>query len=561
LVARGRSTRWAVGLAAFIGAATFSVGLVETAAAGAGPEVADAAPYRVPASDPGPASLPTEPSSEEADAQILPTAPPSPEPAVPHGDVVETIVPEGADAGNVEPAEIVAPATASPESRSRTDIDGWARESTEWTLARTGYRQGAPNPLDVPHDRFISRTQLLVRATHVRGRWFEATVSGVLGYSFREQGPSTTDAFDGVNGQATAADVQADLRELYIGLFSKYVDFRIGQQRVAWGRADLQSPNDVLNARDLRDPILTESELRHVPTPLLRADVDLGAVGVELVGSPIFVPDVYDVYGTNWAAIQQDAPATVKALLANVWPSFDPAKQGELNALLHESKLPAANFTAPSGGAKVSASLGWADVDFYYHYGFDSTPLVSPNASALSLLLAPTQPLSATYIHRHHIGFDAAVPAGPLALRLDAAYETQRVYYHVDDLTSLSSPSFLAIASIEYQTGDIDKVVLFEATYNRIVDTLDKSLLGYDQDSFAIAGTVRWPLWEGWAVDLRGLAGVEPVSFTLEPALRWKINDAVLVKGGGVLLAGENNSVGWYYRHNTCVFLQVKYSF
>jgi hypothetical protein len=563
LVLRLRA-RVAVGLAAFVGASACPLVVVGTASArgDVGAKGVDAGRGSTPPSVQAPIPQATRTQPERVDEQAVPPAPTSPPSATsPQTDVVEVIGPEETVGKEAPPATPSVTGPAKPKNPpDRFEVAGWMRESSEWLLAPSGFRQDAPSPLDVPHDRFISRSQIFVRASHVRERWFEATVSGVLGYSFREEGPSGANAFDGINGQASTADLQVDLRELYVGFFSTYFDFRIGQQRVAWGRADLQSPNDVLNARDLRDPILSETELRHVPTPLLRADIDMGAATLQLVGTPVFVPDVYDVYGTNWAAIQEDAAPAVKTLFASVWPRSDPTKQAQFDALVHDTQLPAANWTAPSGGAKVSTVVGGTDLDFYYHYGFDSTPYVSFNPSPISLLLTPTQPFSATYVRRHHVGFDAATTAGPLGLRIDVGYDTMRVYYHAD-FTSLSSPSVTAVASIEYQTGDIDKVILLEATYNRLVDGLDKPLLGYDQNSFGIAGTFRWPLWEGWAIDLRGLAGVEPVSFAMQPALRWKLSDSVFLKAGMALLGGEKNSLGWYYRHNTSAFLQAKYLF
>ena len=557
-------TRLVVWLVSWVGALAFSMRTVAQASGQGEPTV-----------DGGPA--------EAAPAPVLAPlpAPEGPKVPEPSNDVVETIVPTVGDAAELGLTTEHARVEARPERAvDRTDVAGWARESGEWTLTQSGYRQGSPNPFDVPHDRLVSRTQLYARASHLRGHWFEATVSGLLGYSFREQGPLDAGGFNGVNGQSTRADAEVDLRELYIGLFSKHVDLRIGQQRVAWGRADLQSPNDVLNARDLRDPILAEPELRHVPTPLVRLDIDLGHLNVEIVGTPVFVPDVYDVYGANWSPIQEGAPAAIKGLFGSVWPLVDPTKQEQLGALLHDTQLPASNWTAPSAGTKLSTVIAGMDLDLYYHYGFDTTPYVaiSPSFGAflgtlnfqtfrpsdltpvLQELDAGIQPFSATYIRRHHVGFDATATAGPVVLRLDGAYETQRVYYHVK-FTSFSSPTALGVASVEYQTGDIDKVLLLEGTYTRIVDQPDAPLLGYHQDSYGVAGTLRWPIGGGIAIDLRGLVGIEPVSFALQPAFRWKLNDSFFLKAGAVLLGGEEESVGWYYRHNTSAFVQAKYSF
>ncbi len=505
-----------------------------------------------------PVPTPSRTPLTDATAPREATAPPEATP--PESDVIETIVPSG-DAQKADTTTPPFPATAAPHDADRTDIGGWARESSEWTLTTSGYRKGAPSPLDVPHDRLISRTQLYLHASHVRGDWFEATVSGVVGYSLREQGPSGAASFDGVNGQATSGEAEISLRELYLGLYSRHVDFRIGQQRVAWGRADLQSPNDVLNARDLRDPILTETELRHIPTPLLRLDIDLGSVNVELAVTPVFIPDLYDVYGTNWSAIQQDSSPEIKQQFASAWQLVDATKQSQFNALAHDTGLPAANWTAPSGGTKLSTTLGGIDLDAYYHYGFDTTPyvLIAPTGPSLAMALLGV-PISATYVRRHHVGLDATGTAGPLVFRLDAAYESERVYYHVL-FSSFESPTALGVASVEYQTGDIDKVLLVEAIYNHLFNPPDLPLLGYERDSYAVAATFRWPIGAGFAVDLRSLVGITPTSFVLQPAFRWKLSDALFLKVGTVLLGGEEDSVGWYYRHNTSAFVQAKYSF
>ena len=55
------------------------------------------------------------------------------------------------------------------------------------------------------------------------------------------------------------------------------------------------SPNDVINARDNRDPFVSETELRRIPSLLARADLDLGFGSLQLVLAPIYDADVADV--------------------------------------------------------------------------------------------------------------------------------------------------------------------------------------------------------------------------------------------------------------------------
>src|SRR5262249_14399107 len=153
----------------------------------------------------------------------------------------------------------------------------------------------------VPYDPLVARQQLYVHMRYARGRSFEAVASGLLAHTLFEEPPAgPTTSFNGFNGQATHTNFESSARELYLGLFAQSADLRVGLQRIAWGRGDIISPNDVLNARDLRDPLLAETEALHIPTFAIRSDFDFGGgASLQLVVQPFFEPDRIDVYGTN----------------------------------------------------------------------------------------------------------------------------------------------------------------------------------------------------------------------------------------------------------------------
>src|SRR5262249_29337364 len=141
--------------------------------------------------------------------------------------------------------------------------------------------------------------------------------------------------FDESRGQFEATPL-----ELYIGLSWPGLDLRIGQQRVAWGRSDVRSPNDVLNRRDLRDPLLAEPELRDLPTPLVRGDIELGFGSLELVFAPFFFPDRFDLFGSNWALVQPDAPPPLRGFFGLLTRAVDPALEAMLQPLLTQTSGP-----------------------------------------------------------------------------------------------------------------------------------------------------------------------------------------------------------------------------
>ena len=515
------------------------------------------------------------------------------------GDVVESIEPSG------DSTEAAAPA-AEPEAKlpdARVTLSGYARQSLELVygeLARETRTstEAAPSCATDPtpclwRDVFLSRSQLVLSASYLQKRHFEATVSGVLGYTLHVA--QRAHRYSAGIVDLARGELDPQLRDAYVAFFWPAVDLRIGQQRVAWGRADFQSPNDVINARDLRDPFFSETELRHQPTPVIRSSVTAGPVTFEGVVSPFFIPDRFDVYGSSWAAIQRQAPNEYQAFLGGASLLVDPSIEREFAQLWQHSARPLDNGKGTSAGTKISAELPGIDLSAYYHYGYDRTPYVRLDPAFLEYLYGATgaeprpfppndatpftplpqlindlrpnrSPISARYLRRHHVGFDLAAPLGPFVLRLDTAYESRRVFYRLN-FNSFATPAVLGVAAVEYQNGSLGDLILVEFLAQHLLHepvrdpATDLPLLAYERTTTAVAGTLRWTLGESWGVDLRGLVGINPETYALQPALRYNPTDSVTLRLGALIVSGEERSFGWYYGDNDSAFVQLRYGF
>jgi hypothetical protein len=541
-------------------------------------------------------AAPPEPPAPPSEITVEGAAPPDAEPGS-EGDLVETIDPDAPAPAPSPPPAGAAPAAAAalappppplivdtpfgpaPAEPDRFELHGWARQSLEIGLSKRDPGSNDADPTALPYDQLTTKSQLFMRARYSHAHWFEADISGVVSYSVLEQAPErATTAFNGFNGESARGVLEPALNELYIGFFMPHLDIRIGQQRVAWGNTDLASPNDVVNARDLRDPFVGESELQHIPTFMLRADLDLGFATVQGIVQPVYTPDRYDVYGSNWAGIQPDAPAWMRGLANLARRSLDPTLQESAQRLFLATRYPKSDFTEPVLGARLSWSGSGVDVNTYYQYGFDG-PLVQidPTFAAnfasldfnhagladldpwLAAVDAGQHPLQSTYVRRHHLGLDVATALGPFAFRFDFAYESKRVFFQ-RDLTGWVTPTVGGVLSAEYQTADKDKLALLELVYLSLIDAPPAPLLIYDRNTVAVGADVRWPLWRSLGFEVRGLAGINPQSYTVQPELNLKVDDWVL-SGGALWLDGERYSLGQYFRRNVEGYAKLKLLF
>ncbi len=443
-----------------------------------------------------------------------------------------------------------------PEIPDRILLLGWARSHTAIGLAKQ-----SNDPLDPPYDRTTSRQQLYLSARYQRAKKFAATASGLLEWSLFDH----RSAFE------------ATVRELYVGAFYNHVDLRIGNQRIPWGKGDAISPNDILNPRELRDPVLTDPELRRIPTFAARADLNSGNHALQLVVQPFFQPGRYDLYGSNWSEIQPSSPEPYRGFFRLLSQLFDPTLHDQVQQLFAQTSLP----RTPSAGARYTFTGHGLDASAYYHFGYGDTPVVTldPDFAAaisqidwanatpstlspvLDLLDAGKKPFTADFVRRHHVGVDGVTTVGSFAIKLDAAYETRRVFYR-PDLVSFTSPSIQAVTSIEYQSGELGKLVLVEGIYQRILDPLPaEGLLGYQQDTAGVALVARWTVFDVIEGEVRAVAVAAPSSTVLQPQIAYKPRSGNLTLAiGGLLMRGEPTSVGDYYGRNDYVYGLFKYS-
>lgn len=458
---------------------------------------------------------------------------------------------------------------AAPEvSESSTELLGWARAALSYDFPRDAPTQGSLDPR-TPHDAVLDRSTLYLRFRHRRGAGLSFVASGALEHRIRwrdvpEQPPGQ------VTDKAWRYQLEPRLQELYLGIYKAPLDLTLGQQRIAWGRNEILAINDVINPQDLRDPLLIPEELRYKPTLAVRADLALGESSLQLVLVPFFQPHSFEFYGTNWALVQDGAPAAYRAVLQQVGES--PAG----NALFSGERGVSASLSQAAAALRFSWRLGTVEVTHYYHQGLDYTPRWSVDSEQLAALLDPallqdataralafarfSETVSVTYQRRHHLGLSLVGEAGPFILYGEGAFDSRKVFI-TQALTTAVHPWATALIGLEYQHA-FDQVIDLALSYGRVLprDGAPPPLLWSERDTLGSALSLRWGLTEELSLEGQGGVGLIPFGVSGRLGLHWK-HEHLSWRAGAVIMTGEKFSYGGYFSANQGLFADLRYLF
>ena len=507
------------------------------------------------------------------------------------GDVVE-VIDEAASPG--EPAKPPVMIAKEVPRADKFELRGFSR-----LMIAGGLSPARVTPVNavvddrVGYDRAAATQQAFLDLRYTRGSAIQVVVSGSLSYS-----AYLVDNRAGAGGEGL--EVQSGrpepvLREAYLGLYGERIDVRIGQQRIVWGNSDGIRPNDVLNARDLRSRLQLDTELLDLPTLAARVDLDLGLATLGVVAQPFFTPDRSSLYGSNWSLIQGDAPIAHRRLLGSYSQGRDRADVESFQNGLSSGGASKGALDGASVGTSLRFDNGKVSGSFYYQWGRDRTPFtyLEPqlakeletadpnglNGAVLDALIKQQRrasslyggPLVVQYVRRHHVGADISTTAGPFVLRADAAYDSASTFVARQTLNSVARPTAQGVAGIEYQTGDLFKMIALEAWYMRlmgpdlpIVPVLDQansgSLLFVQENNVGFANLVRWRLSGDFIVEVQSLLGIAPRSYMVRPEVGYNTSSFTL-RAGLLLIDGEAGSFGGYYRRNDTAYVTARYAF
>lgn len=333
------------------------------------------------------------------------------------------------------------------------------------------------------------------------------------------------------------------LRELYLDLYFKNFDLRIGKQQVVWGKADGAFITDVVSPLNLSEFLLPDFDEIRIGVNAVKFDYYLGNNTLEVIWLPNFTPAKIPQAGSIWY-IQPEFPAP---------PTFDWSKS-EINPSLDNSEI----------FVKYSALTSKIDFELMGGYTWDDYPTMhiekQIDMSSGSPVLTG---LNITPEHHRLLlgGGSFSTEIKGFVLRGETAYYNGK-YIQTEDpsaIDALIEKDYLHyLIGLDFSIGNVKFSTQF--IQEAIIDYDENMLKGKTENTMTFL--VRYDLLrETLHLELFSYIGLTNEDALIKPKITYDFDDSFSIQLGSNIFVGDEKGRFGQYRDNSMTYMKLKYSF
>jgi len=335
-----------------------------------------------------------------------------------------------------------------------------------------------------------------------------------------------------------------DLKEAYIDYYTKYVDFRIGQQTNAWGKADELNPTDIINPQNLNN-ITEEKSIRRIGLFQTKADIKFYDFVLTGIWKPVFEYMKIPALDSRWAFFTLP---NVKELPAPVYP---------------DSKLKNTEWAF-----KLSRTISSVDFSLSYFDGWDN--IFTPVLTMDTVTHRPS--LDKLVTHRTKMfGADFATSIASVGFWGEGAYFLTEDNKGSDPL--IKNPYIQFIIGADYQFRNNYKVNIqyFQEVQTKINDDSEETIEENLSSKLGIGLPLKQALTcrfekkfgssEEYKFELMGIYDLKYNGILITPKFFWSPEDGFNIEIGYNLFDGDDKSFWSRFQHNDEIYLKCTYSF
>ena len=335
-----------------------------------------------------------------------------------------------------------------------------------------------------------------------------------------------------------------DLKEAYLDYYTKYVDFRLGQQTTAWGKADEINPTDIINPQDMNN-ITEDKSVRKIGSFQTKADIKFGNFVLTAIWKPEFEYMQIPELNSRWAFFSMPG---VTNLPAPIYP---------------ENKLKNTEWAF-----KLVRTISSVDFSLSYFDGWDNIYTSEMKSDAT------TQQISLDKLTTHRTKMFGADFATSIA---SVGFWGEGAYFLTEDDNgsnpSIKNPYIQYVFGADYEFRNNYKINIqyFQELVTKINDNAEETS---EEDMITKLG-IGLPLkqaltWrfekkfgqaEEYKFELFGIYDLKHNGALVIPKFFYSPEDGFNIEAGYNLFDGTKDSFWSRFQHNDEIYLKCTYSF
>lgn len=366
------------------------------------------------------------------------------------------------------------------------------------------------------------------------------------------QGNGTLFIEGNVNYNALNNQLDFDLGEAYIDYADSNWSFRIGNQKIVWGKAD--------------DINITNSVFPEDSTSLFTDDSSIPVTAAKLS----FSGDFFNI-DALWIPFFRgsDLPLEEDSPLRNAMIPSQVEFSGVGNIPVQIGNLQTPELALKNGeyGLKFSGYFSLCDVSVYGFYGWDKMPLMNYSLVFSNPSIPDAIKIDGEYSRLTMFGLDAAFPIGATVLRLEGAYFPNRKMQTSAETIlgggeiGISQHQIMALAGLDWMPSGwtITAQYYCDAVLNKS-DNLERKETYNHGATLSISKSF---LQDTLELSLSGLMGLNDFDSALTLEGKYSLSDQIKLSAGTYVFLPGPDGDGTYgkLKDLSTFYIKAQYSF
>lgn len=331
------------------------------------------------------------------------------------------------------------------------------------------------------------------------------------------------------------------MRELYLDLYFKNFDIRIGKQQVVWGKADGVFITDIVSPLNLTEFLLPDFDEIRIGVIATKIDYYVGNSTFEAIWVPVFTPTERPKPGSIWY-IQPDFPTP---------PSWDFTKE-KITPNLENSEI----------FLKYTAMTSAIDFEIMGAYTWDDNPtmltkkIINTTTGQLTGLL-----ITPEYKRLTIGGGSFSSDIKGVILRGEAAYYNGKYFQTEDPLQpdgNVQKNYLHYLVGLDFNIGSMKLSSQF----------IQQTILDYDENiqnkktENTMTFLARYDLLrETLHLELFSYIGLSKEGALIKPKITYDFEDSFSILLGSNIFVGDEKGRFGQYKDNSMIYTKLKYSF